>query len=98
MTIHRYSYAAKFKTGCGWPSFDLCFKNAIKINLEQNKGRLRVEIQCAKCDSHLGHVFANEGYHESRNNQRQCVNSIAIKYVNTDIPSHLTEESLDLSA
>ncbi len=55
-----YSAEAKFKSGCGWPAFDKCYENAIKVEVDNSFGMRRVEIMCNRCDGHLGHVFEGE--------------------------------------
>lgn len=72
-----FSAKSKFDAGCGWPAFDENFPDAVKRILDSD-GR-RVEIQCAQCGGHLGHVF--EGENMTKNNTRHCVNSFSIKYV-----------------
>lgn len=72
-----FSAKAKFDAGCGWPAFDENFPNAVK-RIPDSDGR-RVEIQCANCGGHLGHVF--EGENMTKNNTRHCVNSLSIKFV-----------------
>lgn len=69
-----YSAEAKFDSGCGWPAFDKCYKGAVKTKTDVTFGMRRVEILCAKCDGHLGHVF--EGERMTPTNERHCVNSV----------------------
>jgi len=73
-----FSSDSKFDAGCGWPSFDEeITKGNIKEILDKTHGMIRTEIVCAKCDSHLGHVF-NDGPTES--GLRYCVNSISLDF------------------
>jgi peptide-methionine (R)-S-oxide reductase len=72
-----YTAVTKFDSGCGWPAFYEGLPGAIK-EVADADGR-RVEIVCASCDGHLGHVFKNEGF-PNPTNERHCVNGISLKY------------------
>ncbi len=70
---------SKFKSNCGWPSFDDEIKNSL-IRIQDNSyGMQRVEICCANCKGHLGHVF--EGERLTEKNLRHCVNSMSVKFI-----------------
>ncbi|KAF3784120.1 Peptide methionine sulfoxide reductase B3 [Nymphaea thermarum] len=73
-----YKSTTKFNSGCGWPAFYEGFPGAIHRSPDPD-GR-RVEITCAACGGHLGHVFKGEGF-PTPTDERHCVNSISIKFV-----------------
>jgi len=84
-----YSAQSKFDSGCGWPAFDKCYTGGVIIDVDNTLGMRRVEIMCAACDGHLGHVF--EGERATPTNERHCVNSISTKYVDAEPPAGLVE-------
>jgi len=72
-----YRSESKFEADCGWPSFDDEIPGAVK-RLPDPDG-VRMEIQCANCGAHLGHVFIGEGF--TKKDTRHCVNSISMDFI-----------------
>ncbi|HZJ06561.1 MAG TPA: peptide-methionine (R)-S-oxide reductase MsrB [Nocardioidaceae bacterium] len=68
----------KFESHCGWPSFYTPLAgDRVEYIEDVSMGMKRVEVRCANCGSHLGHVFEGEGY-GTPTDQRYCINSISL--------------------
>lgn len=73
----------KFDSHCGWPSFfNPSQSEAVILRPDDSHGMRRVEVLCATCHGHLGHVFSGKGY-PTPTDQRYCINSISLKLVPT---------------
>lgn len=69
----------KFESGTGWPSFTQAISEEALVSIEdRSHGMRRVEVRCARCDGHLGHVFPDG---PPPTHARYCINSVSMRHV-----------------
>ncbi|MDB9742095.1 peptide-methionine (R)-S-oxide reductase MsrB [Akkermansiaceae bacterium] len=85
----------KINANCGWPAFyDAESHENVVTKEDHSHGMKRVEVLCAKCDAHLGHIFEGEGY-DTPTDQRYCINGVILKFVPDVDPAKKTAEVKD---
>lgn len=82
-----FETATKFDAQCGWPAFYAPLaEDRVEYIDDRSFGSVRTEVRCARCGSHLGHVFTGEGF-QTPTDQRYCINGVALRRHEAHSPS-----------
>ena len=95
-----YGYHSKFDSSTGWPSFGTNIEGNVTERPDFEYGIQRQEVCCARCESHLGHVFAerssNKFDHLETFTERQCINGVCLHFINKPLPDNLNPKATAL--
>ena len=76
-----FTSETKINANCGWPAFyDPATLDSVTTKADNSGGHSRIEVNCATCGSHLGHVFQGEGF-DTPTDKRYCINALILKFI-----------------